>query len=137
VEKQDPTAALHAPVTVSPAKYVAMLQLVTAAQEVISFWRAVHEEPGRLGAIRLANAVDKYDDASQVNNEVGTWPLCTLEDGEYGGGVWCGDEDCPLQAENAEIGDFREGTFTLADLFVAVDHHITKRREYEAENYGP
>ena len=48
------------------------------------------------------------------DEEIQTWPICTPE-GDFAGGVWCADLDCPLQAENSEIGDFREGTFTLAN----------------------
>lgn len=64
--------------------------------------------------------------------EIRSWPLWAGE-GEYAGGVWCGDDDCPLQAESSEIGDFREGTFTLDELHAAIGAHIAARREYEAD----
>lgn len=64
------------------------------------------------------------------DHEVQNWPLCTPEQ-EYGGGVWCADKDCPLMAENSEIGEFREGTFTLAELHEAVAEHIAARRDRE------
>lgn len=64
--------------------------------------------------------------------EVRSWPLWA-GDGPDAGGIWCGDEDCPLQAENSEIGDFREGTFTLDDLHEAIGWHIASRREREEE----
>jgi hypothetical protein len=63
--------------------------------------------------------------------EVQTWPICTPEQ-EYGGGVWCADEECPLDCENSEIGDFRDGVFTLAELHEAIGEHIAKRRERES-----
>lgn len=66
------------------------------------------------------------------DEEVRSWPLATPEQ-EFGGGVWCGDDNCPLQAEGSEIGDFRERTFTLAELHVAVGHHISARRDREEE----
>lgn len=62
--------------------------------------------------------------------EIQTWPTCT-PDGDFVGGVWCADPDCPLDAENSEIGDFRETTFTLAELHEAIGHHIANRRERE------
>lgn len=65
------------------------------------------------------------------DHEVRVWPLMT--DPECGG-VWCADADCPLDAENSEIGDFREGaTFTLAELHEAVAAHISARRDREDE----
>lgn len=63
--------------------------------------------------------------------EVKAWPLYAGEDST--GGIWCGDEDCPLQAENSEIGDFREGTFTLTELHEAIENHILARRDREAD----
>ena len=65
--------------------------------------------------------------------EIQAWPLYAAEDG--GPGIWCGDPDCPLQAENSEIGDFRfrEEGFTLAELHEAIGEHIAARREREAD----
>ena len=69
--------------------------------------------------------------------EIQSWPLVT--DGEEGG-IWCGDPDCPLEAENSEIGEFRidwmngvSPVFTLAELHEAIGHHIAARREREAD----
>ena len=67
------------------------------------------------------------------DEEIQTWPICTPE-GDFAGGVWCADPDCSLQAENSEIGDFREGTFTLAKLHEAIGIHIWNRREREADD---
>lgn len=68
--------------------------------------------------------------------EVQSWPLLTGGDEE--GGIWCGDGDCPLMAENSEIGDFRHPwdndghtIFTMAQLHEAVADHIAARRERE------
>lgn len=68
------------------------------------------------------------------DHEIRTWPLwATGEDG----GIWCGDDDCPLQAESSEIGDFRDGNnFTLDELHTAIGHHISGRRDREAEHDG-
>ena len=62
--------------------------------------------------------------------EVRSWPLWAGE-GDCAGGVWCGDEGCPLQAENSEIGDFRDRVFTLDDLHAAIGAHIAVRRDRE------
>lgn len=64
--------------------------------------------------------------------EIRSWPLCTPED-EFSGGVWCADDDCPLDCEASEIGEFRDGTFTLDQLHAAIGEHIARRREREAE----
>jgi hypothetical protein len=64
--------------------------------------------------------------------EVRSWPLCAPEH-EFGGGIWCADDDCPLQAESSEIGYFREGTFTLDQLHEAIGFHIAARREWEED----
>lgn len=66
------------------------------------------------------------------DDEIKNWPLWA-GDNDYVGGVWCGDESCPLDAENSEIGDFREGNFTLNDLYNAIGEHIAARREKEAD----
>lgn len=83
----------------------------------------------------LLDAIRDFRDAlagpPAPDHEVQTWPICTPEQ-EFGGGVWCADDDCPLDAENSEIGDFREGTFTLAELHTAIGHHIAARRERES-----
>ena len=62
------------------------------------------------------------------DDEIRAWPLYAGDDG-----VWCGDVDCPLGAESSEIGDFRENTFTLAELHEAIGEHIARRREREAD----
>lgn len=67
------------------------------------------------------------------DDEVRSWPLWAAE-GPDAGGIWCGDEDCPLEAENSEIGDFRSGTFTLDDLHEAISWHIAARREREEDD---
>lgn len=66
--------------------------------------------------------------------EIQSWPLYAAEQ-EWGGGIWCADPDCPLGAENSEIGDFRfrEEGFTLAELHEAIGQHIAARREREAD----
>ncbi len=71
------------------------------------------------------------------DNEIQTWPICTPE-GDFAGGVWCADENCPLQAENSEIGNFRDidTVFTLAELHGAIADHIATRREYESNEGG-
>lgn len=67
--------------------------------------------------------------------EIRSWPLRTPDDDPvFYGGVWCADDDCPLQAESSEIGHFREGTFTLDELHTAIGEHIADRREREAED---
>jgi hypothetical protein len=72
------------------------------------------------------------------DDEIQNWPLWTAEQ-EFGGGVWCGDADCPLQAENSEIGDFRDpANFTMLDLHRAIGEHIDARREREGdETFDP
>jgi hypothetical protein len=60
--------------------------------------------------------------------EVRAWPLYAGDDG-----IWCGDDDCPLQAEGSEIGWFREGTFTLDQLHAAIGEHIARQRERERD----
>lgn len=64
--------------------------------------------------------------------EVRSWPICTPEN-DFTGGVWCADPDCPLDCEASEIGDFREGTFTLDEMHAAIGEHIARRRERENE----
>jgi hypothetical protein len=73
-----------------------------------------------------------------------TWPLFISQ---YGTDepiiVYCGDEDCPLDAENSEIlrldivnDDVAEvdgGNTTLKALEAAIMDHIEKRRERENE----
>lgn len=59
------------------------------------------------------------------------WPICTPE-GEFAGGVWCASEECPCAAENSEIGDFQQRTFTIADLHEAIAAHVAAQREREA-----
>ena len=73
-----------------------------------------------------------------------TWPLFISQ---YGSDepiiIYCGDEDCPLDAENSEImrletvnDDVVEvdgGTTTLQDLEAAIISHIEKVRERESE----
>lgn len=63
------------------------------------------------------------------DEEVRTWPLWAETDG-----IWCGDEECPLEAESSEIGDFREGVFTLNELHEAIGLHISARRDREADH---
>lgn len=63
--------------------------------------------------------------------EVRSWPLWVGGDWP---GIWCGDEDCPLMAESSEIGDFREGTFTLDELHEAIAVHISARRDREGSS---
>jgi len=66
------------------------------------------------------------------DHEVREWPLMADPDG---GGVWCADDDCPLMAENSEIGNFRDGaTFTLTELHEAIALHISARRDREDED---
>jgi hypothetical protein len=106
---------------------------------------------------RMAQAMDV--DFSQLMSEVVSvltpdekrlvmtarmWPLFIAQ---YGSDepviVYCGDEDCPLNAENSEIlrlemvnDDMSEldgGNTTLRDLEVAIVDHIEKRRERESE----
>jgi hypothetical protein len=70
--------------------------------------------------------------------EVRSWPLYTAAEE---GGIFCGDPDCPFQAESSEIGDFRVNwrtdqapTFTLDQLHAAIGDHIARRREREADD---
>lgn len=58
--------------------------------------------------------------------EVDEYPLCTPE-GDFTGGVWCADDACPCAAENSEIGEFREGEFTVTELRHAISDHLIKR----------
>jgi hypothetical protein len=75
--------------------------------------------------------VRKLAEPLAPDHEVREWPLMT-DPGV--GGVWCADADCPLMAENSEIGDFRDGaTFTLNELYEAVAVHISGRRDRENE----
>lgn len=60
--------------------------------------------------------------------EINAWPLWSVDDA-----VWCGDRHCPLDAENSEIGEFRDREFNLVDLREAVMEHIAIRRERERE----
>lgn len=60
--------------------------------------------------------------------EVQAWPLYAGDEG-----IWCGDDECPLQAESSEIGDFRDGVFTLKQLHEAIAEHIAIRRARESE----
>lgn len=110
---------------------------VRAAAPVIE--RAVRERDGKIPPREVMDALlDAVRDFREAiaeplapDHEVQTWPLCAPEQ-EFGGGVWCADEDCPLMAENSEIGDFRECDFTLAQLHEAIAEHIAARREREA-----
>lgn len=110
---------------------------VRAAAPVIE--RAVRERDGKIPPREVMDALlDAVRDFREAiaeplapDHEVQTWPLCAPEQ-EFGGGVWCADEDCPLMAENSEIGDFRECDFTLAQLHEAIAGHIAARREREA-----
>jgi len=60
--------------------------------------------------------------------EIWRWPLYIDDDGV----IWCGDQDCPLEAENSMIAEF-SGDFTLARLHEAIEEHIAARREREAD----
>lgn len=74
---------------------------------------------------------EKLAEPLAPDHEVREWPLMT--DPEEGG-VWCADESCPLDCENSEIGEFRDGvTFTLNELHEAIAAHIAARREREED----
>jgi hypothetical protein len=73
---------------------------------------------------------DYLNEPMAPNEEIDSWPLVTTN----WGGVWCGDEDCPLQAEGSEIGDFRERGFTFTELRQAIGEHIALRRMREADD---
>lgn len=78
--------------------------------------------------------INKLAEPLAPDHEVREWPLMT--DPEEGG-VWCADEDCPLDCENSEIGEFRDGvTFTLAELHEAIAAHIAARRDREEDDDG-
>ena len=61
------------------------------------------------------------------DEEIKAWPLWIDFYGD--GDIYCGDIDCPLQAENSKI--LEAGDFTLAELYDAVDEHIARRKERE------
>ena len=74
---------------------------------------------------------EKLAEPLAPDHEVRQWPLMT--DPEEGG-VWCADESCPLDCENSEIGEFRDGVeFTLDELHDAIAQHIAARREREED----
>lgn len=93
------------------------------------------DDIGRLKELQVAmlkaiREIQEYIASHQAPDaEVRTWPL--FADGESG--IWCGDANCPLEAENSEIGDFREGSFTADELLDAIAQHIDNRREREDE----
>lgn len=65
------------------------------------------------------------------DHEIRTWPLWAASED---GGIWCGDDGCPLTVENSEIGDFRDGNnFTLDELHTAIGQHISARRDREGD----
>lgn len=73
---------------------------------------------------------DYLDEPLAPEDEIESWPLWASEDC---GGIWCGDDECPLGAESSQIGSFAGGSFTLVELRQAVGEHIAKRREREAD----
>lgn len=65
--------------------------------------------------------------------EIRRWPLWASGEG----GIWCGNADCPLEAENSEIGDFGDGSnFTLDELHAAIGNHISAQRDREEPDRG-
>ena len=63
------------------------------------------------------------------DHEVLGWPLMI----DAYGGVFCADAECPLQAENSEIGEFEGREFTITELKDAVAEHIWHRKWRENE----
>lgn len=88
---------------------------------------AIHGESGGL----LRDFYEYLNEPLAPDEEIDSWPLWVTDDW---GGVWCGDPDCPLQAENSEIGEFRGKGFTFAELRHAIGEHIALRRRREADN---
>lgn len=66
------------------------------------------------------------------DEQVRTWKICTPEQ-EWSGGVWCSEPDCGCVAESSEIGEFREGVWTEAELHAAIGEHIATQAERRAE----
>jgi len=92
--------------------------------------QTLHQIYSAAGAV-LWDLRDYLDEPLAPEDEIDSWPLWVTDDF---GGVWCGDRDCPLKAENSEIGNFRGRGFTFAELRQAIGDHIAHRREREADD---
>jgi hypothetical protein len=113
-----------------PDQRCVFCKAATIAFEAAAFEAAVNRELMDDYQARM----DAYADTlfgRADNDGRSTWPICTPE-GEFAGGVWCASEECPCAAENSEIGDFQEKTFTIVDLHAAVAAHIAAQRERKA-----
>jgi hypothetical protein len=66
------------------------------------------------------------------DEQIRKWPL-------WGNvyGIFCGDAECPLMAENSEILMLDDAAFDLDQLHAAIGEHIAHRADRQADEATP